>query len=167
MANLKSIIELPVASSSEGVNLIVNDNGAAKQIAASAVGAQADWAEINENSPAFIKNKPIEEYDFDVEYTYTYDFITQEGTDNMAVHSCDFNKLVQKINDNISIKARYRQNFTGFNDGEIDSKGITVFELSSVECVFDISTNAINVILLGFANGSLLVVDSDNSIYFD
>jgi hypothetical protein len=47
MANFKSITELPVASSSEGLNLIVNDNGAAKQIAASAVGAQADWAETN------------------------------------------------------------------------------------------------------------------------
>lgn len=58
MANFKSITELPVTSSSNGVNLIINDNGAAKQIAASAVGAQADWAETNENSPAFIKNKP-------------------------------------------------------------------------------------------------------------
>lgn len=87
MANFKSITELPVASSSEGLNLIVNDDGAAKQIAASAVGAQADWAvtdesspafiknksqaqadwfEEDENSPAFIKNKPVDEYDLDI-----------------------------------------------------------------------------------------------------
>lgn len=39
MANLKNIADLPVAESVEGLNLIVNDNGAAKQIAASAVGA--------------------------------------------------------------------------------------------------------------------------------
>lgn len=58
MANLKNIADLPVAESAKGLNLIVNDNGAAKQIAASAVGAQADWAETDENSPAFIKNKP-------------------------------------------------------------------------------------------------------------
>lgn len=38
MANLKSITELPVVESAEGLNLIVNDNGSAKQIAASAVG---------------------------------------------------------------------------------------------------------------------------------
>ena len=58
MANLKNITELPVAESAEGLNLIVNDNGSAKQIAASAVGAQADWAVNDETSPAFIKNKP-------------------------------------------------------------------------------------------------------------
>ena len=38
MANLKNITELPVAESAEGLNLIVNDNGSAKQIAASAIG---------------------------------------------------------------------------------------------------------------------------------
>lgn len=38
MANLKNITELPLAESAEGLNLIVNDNGAAKQIPASAVG---------------------------------------------------------------------------------------------------------------------------------
>lgn len=37
MANLKNITDLPMAASAEGLNLIVNDNGAAKQIAASAV----------------------------------------------------------------------------------------------------------------------------------
>ena len=58
MANLKNITDLPVAESAEGLNLIVNDNGAAKQIAASAVGAQADFAVTDETSPAFIKNKP-------------------------------------------------------------------------------------------------------------
>ena len=38
MANVKNITDLPIAESTEGLNLIVNDNGAAKQIAASAVG---------------------------------------------------------------------------------------------------------------------------------
>lgn len=68
MANLKNITELPVAESAEGLNLIVNDNGAAKQIAASAVGAQADWAETDETSAAFIKNKPeVVQADWSVE----------------------------------------------------------------------------------------------------
>lgn len=38
MANLKNITDLPVAESSKGLNLIVNDNGAAKQISANAIG---------------------------------------------------------------------------------------------------------------------------------
>ena len=38
MANLKNITDVPVVESAEGLNLIVNDNGVAKQIAASAVG---------------------------------------------------------------------------------------------------------------------------------
>lgn len=38
MAKLKNITDLPVAESAEGLNLIVNDNGAAKQIAANVVG---------------------------------------------------------------------------------------------------------------------------------
>lgn len=58
MANLKNITELPLAESAEGLNLIVNDSGFAKQIAASAVGAQADFNVTDENSPAYIKNKP-------------------------------------------------------------------------------------------------------------
>lgn len=37
MANLKNITELPVAESVQGLNLIVNDNGAAKQIPADSV----------------------------------------------------------------------------------------------------------------------------------
>lgn len=56
--NLKNITDLPVVESAEGLNLIVNDNGAAKQIAASAVGMQADFNVTDETSPAFIKNKP-------------------------------------------------------------------------------------------------------------
>jgi hypothetical protein len=75
MVNLKSVTNLPLAESAEGLNLIVNDNGTAKQIAASAVGAQADWAETNENSPAFIKNKPSvdnssKEFDVDIKVIY-------------------------------------------------------------------------------------------------
>lgn len=101
MANLKNITELPVAESADGLNLIVNDNGAAKQIAASAVGAQADfnitdesnpgfiknkpdvalksdlvqadWNETDESSMAFIKNKPVEEWDFDFNANATID----------------------------------------------------------------------------------------------
>ena len=47
MANLKNIADLPVAESAEGLNLIVNDNGAAKQIAASAVGTSS-WNDLKD-----------------------------------------------------------------------------------------------------------------------
>ena len=97
MANLKSITELPVAESAEGLNLIVNDNGAAKQIAASAVGAQADWAEMDENSPAFIKNKPIEEWDLDIEVNVFYNADEDIMTHSYTVNSSDFELCKNKI----------------------------------------------------------------------
>lgn len=59
MSKLKDITELPLAESAEGVKLIVNDNGAAKQIAANVVGAQADWNIEDASNPAYIKNRPI------------------------------------------------------------------------------------------------------------
>lgn len=73
MANLKSITELPVVESSENLNLIVNDNGAAKQIPASAVGAQADWSQNDETSPDYVKNRP-----FYSEFTYETGFVPRD-----------------------------------------------------------------------------------------
>lgn len=58
MANLKKISELSTATSTSGLKLLVNDNGVAKQIAASSVGAQADWSVTSSSNPAYIKNKP-------------------------------------------------------------------------------------------------------------
>lgn len=47
MSNLKSITELPVVESTEGVNVIVNDNGSAKQIPIKAVGVTS-WNGLND-----------------------------------------------------------------------------------------------------------------------
>lgn len=58
MANLKNIADLPLVTSANGVNLLINDNGLAKQIAASAVGAQANWDTTDSSAPSFILNKP-------------------------------------------------------------------------------------------------------------
>lgn len=58
MANLTNITDLPIADSADNLNLIVEDNGVAKKITASEVGAQADWNEEDDTSPAYIKNKP-------------------------------------------------------------------------------------------------------------
>ena len=76
MANLKNITELPVVESAEGLKLIVNDDGRAKQIAASAVGMQADWNVTDESSPAFINNKPHREL------MYEWNFEADENPDN-------------------------------------------------------------------------------------
>jgi hypothetical protein len=59
MANLKNIADLPVVESAEGLNFIVNDNGSAKQIAASAIGTAGT---------AYVKSEP---YVIDSE-AYTY-----------------------------------------------------------------------------------------------
>lgn len=87
MANLKNIIDLPVVESTEGLNLIVNDNGSAKQIPANAVGAQADWAETDESNPAFIKNKPVEEWDLDIDIVSTYEADNNEMAVNYTVNT--------------------------------------------------------------------------------
>ena len=80
MNNLKSVTNLPFAESAEGLNLIVNDNGAAKQIAASAVGAQADWNEVDENSPSFIQNKPTKLGGYNRELVYEKYFAPEDGS---------------------------------------------------------------------------------------
>lgn len=58
MSNLKKITEVPVVESTENINLLANSNGSAVQVAANKIGAQADWNETDEASPAFIMNKP-------------------------------------------------------------------------------------------------------------
>ena len=105
MASLKNITELPVAESAEGLNLIVNDNGAAKQIAAGAVGAQADWNVEDENSPAFIKNKPVEEWDLDITVNVskdTHGVWTFTSIVNVGIFSAIKNKIIN--NEPIKIK---------------------------------------------------------------
>lgn len=88
--NLKNITDLPVVESAEGLNLIVNDNGAAKQIAASAVGMQADWAETDESSAAFVRNKPRREL------MYEWNFEADENLDNCVW------EMYENVDDDIS-----------------------------------------------------------------
>jgi hypothetical protein len=78
MNNLKSVTNLPFAESAEGLNLIVNDSGAAKQIAASAVGAQADWNEVDETKPSFIQNKPTKLGGYNRELVYEKHFAAED-----------------------------------------------------------------------------------------
>lgn len=57
MTNVKNITDLPIAESTEGLNLIVNDNGAAKQIAADKVGSVKS---VNGATPDINGNVEIE-----------------------------------------------------------------------------------------------------------
>lgn len=111
MANLKNITELPVVDSADGLNLIVNDNGEAKQIAASAVGAQADWAETDETSPAFIKNKPVEEWDLDLICDITWNSETSaHNTPVATVNTGTLENVKNKIFNGVpKIKIRINQ----------------------------------------------------------
>jgi hypothetical protein len=95
-----------VVESAEGLNLIVNDNGAAKQIAASAVGMQADWAETDETSPAFIKNKPVEEWDLDAVIAVTYNVDTDEFVSSVVVNSARYEDIKNKIIEGIQPKMK-------------------------------------------------------------
>ena len=106
MANLKNITELPVAESTNGLNLIVNDNGAAKQIAAHEVGAQADWAETDETSPAFVKNKPVEEWDLDVAITVSWNEDRGSFVYSEVVNSINYDTLKNKIVEGVQPKTK-------------------------------------------------------------
>lgn len=65
MAEFKKLSAVEtVEAVSETANVLIEENGIIKRAAKSEIGAQADWAETNESSPAFIKNKP--EYDLDM-----------------------------------------------------------------------------------------------------
>lgn len=137
MANLKNITELLMAESADGLNLIVNDNGAAKQIAASAVGAQADfamadetspafiknkpeiaqadWTETDEFSPAFIKNKPVEKWDLDFTCDITWnDETSAQNPPVFTIHTGTFENVKNKILNGVpKIKIRINGNPTG------------------------------------------------------
>ena len=121
MANLKNITELPVAESADGLNLIVNDNGSAKQIAASAVGAQADWSVNDETDVAFIKNKPSiptklsdleEEWDLDLTCDITWNTETSAVNDPVftAAEGYSYNAFIAKIESGDIPKVKFRMN---------------------------------------------------------
>lgn len=134
MASLKDITQLPVAESADGLNLIVNDNGAAKQIAASAVGAQADWNVEDVSSPAFIKNKPevvqadwavedeasaayiknkpVEEWDLDLtcDITWNADTGAQNEPVFTAAEGYSYDAFVAKVESGDIPKVKFRLN---------------------------------------------------------
>lgn len=78
MAEFKKLSAVEaVETVSETANVLIEENGVIKRAAKSEIGAQADWAETDENSPAFIKNKP--EYDLNIEVVASYYSNEDEG----------------------------------------------------------------------------------------
>lgn len=129
MANLKNITDLPVAESAEGLNLIVNDNGAAKQIPASAVGAQADWNVSDASNPAFIKNKPVAEYDLSIKL-HPIGFTDGDCNIECELLSGSYSAVVEKLNNGITPKVLVFEdasNMGELTDGE-DKPWIAVCE---------------------------------------
>lgn len=170
MANLKNITELPVAESAEGVNLIINDNGAAKQIAASAVGAQADWAETDETSPAFIKNKPVEEWDLDIVASMTFN--AEDDGFNAPVYTINkipsFEELKNKIFncENIMAKALLSSQRFGASADESSmmESGLRQCSYTYFPDGFDEGTEYIFIRYFCDCLGFMLVILPDNSI---
>lgn len=71
MANLKNITDLPVVESAEGLNLIVNDNGSAKQISADLVGGAASWNDLTDKP--FYEEGNVIDICVDEEFTLMYE----------------------------------------------------------------------------------------------
>lgn len=87
MAEFKKLSAVEaVEAVSETANVLIEENGVIKRAAKSEIGAQADWAEMDENSPAFIKNKP--ECVLDIDITCSYD----PDADDMII-SYNINKI--------------------------------------------------------------------------
>lgn len=142
MANLKNITELPVAESAEGLNLIVNDNGSAKQIAASAVGAQADFAVTDENSPAFIKNKPeVAQADWNQNDSSAPNYV------NNRTHWVDEEVVLERqtIDGFTEMDGMYvSQNFVHFE--AVESEEVKVFWDGEIyNCVVVLKNNYLNI----------------------
>lgn len=175
MANLKNITELPVAESADGLNLIVNDGGSAKQIAASAVGAQADWAEMDETSPAFIKNKPVEEWDLDFAIIGTFVVTDEEnGTGEMnfeyTVNSINtFENIKNKILSGVQPKCKVKETTTGFENTDTSLRYTESFNTMysayyPANALGDGSPELIRFISWGCNTAPYLILSSDNTI---
>ena len=195
MANLKNITDLPMAESTEGVNLIVNDNGAAKQIPANEVGAQADfleedethpgfiknkpepiqadWAETDENSPAFIKNKPVEEWDLDVVAILTRrDLEDYMHWDYDVRNFTSYEAILNKIKLGIEPKVRVKFDTTSCINEDSDYYIAPMIGLGTCRgweyAESDDYSDCIGcVYTTAYWFGMELCIEEDNSIYFD
>lgn len=147
MATLKDITKLPLAESAEGVNLIVNDNGAAKQIAANAVGVKS-WNDL--------EDKP-----------FIYDLVVSTELNNGGRTNLiygNYDKLMEKFNVKAPIFSKFFCSY-GIDDyynsiGTMEAQYIMMNEfehlgLPAESLCFDNGTN-----------GCMWIVTPDNSVVY-
>ena len=81
----------------QDTTVLIEKDGVIKRALKNEIGAQADWAETDSNSPAFIKNKP--ECDLDIEIVFSYDDEDNGfNIDGYTVNSINtFNNIKNKI----------------------------------------------------------------------
>ena len=91
-----SAVEM-VEAVDQAATVLIEKDGVIKRAPKNEVNVQADWAETDSSSPAFIKNKPVEEYVLDLDVTCNYD----PDADDWAI---DYN--VNKIDTYANIKNR-------------------------------------------------------------
>lgn len=84
MAEFKKLSAVEaVTSVSDTASILIEEDGVIKRAPKDEIGAQADWTETNESSPAFIKNKPHKELVY--EWNFTPDNTTDEIVENVNI----------------------------------------------------------------------------------
>lgn len=176
MANLKNINDLPVVESADGLNLIANDNGAAKQIPASAIGAQADWSVNDETDAAFIKNKPSiptklsdleEEWDLDINITVSWDADNSVFIHSYTVNSGNFESCKNKIMNGIQPKTKivwYQQDGESVDAPSLYYISSNLIYLAPAEAMGEGSPEIVVLDMLGMDYTVVLGLLPDNSV---
>lgn len=111
----------------QDTTVLIEKDGVIKRALKNEIGAQADWAETDSNSPAFIKNKP--ECDLDIEVVFSYYSNEDEGDGfniEYTVNSINtFNNIKNKIFGTSVPKCTARLSFQKW--GNIESPYATEF----------------------------------------
>ena len=103
MANLKKITELPVIESTEGLNLIVNDNGEAKKIAADSVGKVKTVNGVEPDKNGNVKIEMPEGFSgswndlTDKPSISDFDLVVKLENNNPTLVSGNFDAIVNKV----------------------------------------------------------------------
>lgn len=98
--------------------VLIEEDGVIKKTPKNAIGAQADWAETDETSPAFVKNKPVEEYDLDI--TVTLNAVYEDADPDITYdvhHISSYDEVLEKIGNGEALKVK-----AVFNTLEVDNQ---------------------------------------------
>ena len=101
--------------------VLIEEDGVIKKTPKNAIGAQADWAETDETSLAFIKNKPVEEpevYDLDITVILNAVYVDADPDITYDVHyMSSYDEVLEKISRGEALKIK-----TVFNTLETDNQ---------------------------------------------